>query len=450
MIYSLVFSALLYAVPFICSDYLWWLIFLFPVPLFYGALHQRFTFKDGLIWGVVAFGFQLSGIAIVVTEMLQGLLFLTIIPTLVLVFYFALCAGFWFWLTNGVSRLIKGASPIGIIVLWIFSLWLFIIWIDQYSLWILGRCEGDFFMHPLLPLATHPQLLRLVPCIGKPLLTLLFLTVPACSALFLYKKNKITLFIMGISVLPWFFFLLIAPTTQKRPDWIYTISTLPMIFAQSDDLGATIYAMQQQFCTAITQKPRTEIIIMPESSFYCDTLETRSELLALWDKGHLTKPVHIILGAFRKHNKKYRNCLYWVYDGKMQQCFDKKHAMPLIERELPWLSLDQQKHFFGTFWPIEPSLINRPLLSLNGTIELIPYICSELFFNEKPDDGWPKKTILAICNDYWFGMSRYPTYVQKLMLLIARFRAIQWQRPIIYVSFSCTMYCNQDGSAIRI
>jgi apolipoprotein N-acyltransferase len=90
---------------------------------------------------------------------------------------------------------------------------------------------------------------------------------------------------------------------------------------------------------------------------------------------------------------------------------------------------------------IKQSPNERPLLPLSDDISIVPYICSELFFNEYPDDIHGTMPIILISNDSWASIS----YVRHLMYLTVRFRAIQWQRDVLYVSYHYALLCDKKG-----
>ena len=101
--------------------------------------------------------------------------------------------------------------------------------------------------------------------------------------------------------------------------------------------------------------------------------------------------------------------------------------------------------YFKHFNEIMPSLNERPLLKIDDHVAFVPYICSELFFANKPTDLYPTVPIYALCNDRWTV-----GYVQKLMLRVAQYKAIEWQRPIIYVSFYYRSFINQFGQVFSV
>jgi apolipoprotein N-acyltransferase len=181
--------------------------------------------------------------------------------------------------------------------------------------------------------------------------------------------------------------------------------------------------------------------VLPESAFYSNHLNM-PELTHYWNAEYLSKDVHIIVGAFRWHETLYHNSLHWIYNGELQCCFDKRHAMILTERVpsffyCTWL----RDLYFKKFPELTASQLKRPKLEINKHISVVPYICSELFFNEYPDDTYADTPILAISNDRWFT-----SYVNRLMYLNARLKAVQWQRPIIYVSFLYQVYIDTCGN----
>ena len=67
-----------------------------------------------------------------------------------------------------------------------------------------------------------------------------------------------------------------------------------------------------------------------------------------------------------------------------------------------------------------------------------PYICSEFFFTEKFDT---EKTILVLINDAWFSAQ----YFKDLMVLYARYKAVELQRDIIYVGHIACYWIAKDG-----
>jgi len=450
--FLLCISAVLYVLPFMFSAYVWWLVFLFPIPLLYVALHENLAFTHGYVWGIFAFGLHLSGVLYSAFLMATGSYLLRLIPALFIILYESLSAGACFWLTGKLithfNILKQSWQRVGI---WVVTFSLFIYYVDQYCLLLFDRCEGYFLMHPLLPLVTKPALLRFLPTIGKPLLTIALLLIPATITMFLIKPQKKRFFAILIALLPWLSTGFFPHHNPQQPRWLNQVAAMPILFPKSVNLTGMMRTASTQFKKIISKKPDTKLIIMPESSFYCSSLVSTPELVNFWNEEHLGSQLNIVVGASRQEKDKQYNTLIWVKNGELQAYFDKRHGVPLTERIPSWFNFAFiQNLYFGKIATVATSANPRPKLHILDDTAFIPYICSELFFNEHPDDSHGEGTILAICNDMWFDTPYYPSYLQILMYRIAQFKAIQWQRDILYVSFSRAVYIDTMGNSLLI
>ena len=445
--FLLIISAVLYALSFMVSQQLWWLVFIFPIPLFYVALRGQLSFKYGYLWGIIFFSLHLSGVLFSIILIAKGSYFYRIIPSLFIILYESLFTAIIFWLANKITICSYLESKLFYkLLVWVAALWLFIHWVDWYCLWIFDKCEGCFFMHPLLPLVVRPQLLRLLPVIGKGLLSLLLLMVPACATIALKTRKQYAVILTMLFSFPWLISWLLPVTQSQPPTWVTKIAVLSTMFPRSVSLTGAVNAAGDQFKNILQQYPHVEFIVMPESSFYCSNL-TMTGLTTLWDEWHVGRSVDIVVGAFRWKKGKYYNSLHWIRNGIIQTCFDKRHAMILIERMPSWFDFwFIHDLYFKTVPEISPAQDKRLQLSIMKETAFVPYICSELFFNEHPDDEYPDIPILAICNDIWFHPLYYFSYVQTLMYLVAKFKAIQWQRNIVYVAFSQAVFLDKYGN----
>jgi len=121
--------------------------------------------------------------------------------------------------------------------------------------------------------------------------------------------------------------------------------------------------------------------------------------------------------------------------------------MLLSERLPDWLDVDWiRTRYFKNTPPVHAATNTRPLLKLSDRIAFVPYICSELFFNEYPDDHYPTHPILAVCNDHWAPLN----HTKYQLYLAARFKAIEWQRPIIYISYQYATCFMKNGFSHQI
>jgi len=438
----LVFSAVLYALPFLWSAHVWWLIFIFPIPLLYLTRIQNLSFMHGFVWGVIVFLLHLSGGICVVTRLAGESWLIGVLLGMGMILYQALFPAIIFWCTAIIIRFFQLQSPALRLCIWLSALALFIFWTDQYCMWVFGIQEGYPLMHPLLPLAQQPCLLVLLPIIGKQLLTMLLLLVPASFVLLIWYKNYRGLFLFESACVPWLLCSLMHVPHIQQPNWYRKIKSLPwMAHSCVDNPVVTIKVVGNQLKKIIAQYPEVEVVVMPESAFNVSNFEYLPELLQLWNAYHLSKPIHVVFGTCRAKEDNYYNSLHWVSNGVLQKCFDKKHAMLITERLSDWMDIDYMRTiYFKSDLSIARSSNNRTQLHMVAT-DFVPYICSELFFNHVPDDNYCQAPIIAIVNDTLLEGS----YIQNLLVLLARFRAMQWQRDIVYVSYTHSLFINKQG-----
>lgn len=448
---SLLFSALLYPLPFMFTASCWWLVFIFPFPLFYSIHKHALRFKHGFFWAIVTFTVHLSGPLYAAMLMAQGSWLIRIVPATIIIFYFALCTGIFFQLAWYVYR---NKNDYTRFITFFCMLTFFFTWLNKYCLWPCGLQEGYFLMHPLLPLTQHPQLLYPMTMVDISTATIVFtcllLCVPATAAFALRWTNNYSLFFFILSLVPWMFAYTVAIKQEPQPTWLSSLYCMPeMIFSHSSQSACLIQSMGKKLKTVIEHNNLVELIIMPESALNCTAFSDNPALMKLWGMQTLGKKIHIILGTFRWDGTHYHNSVYWMYDGTLRCFFDKRHAMLLVERLPNWLEGSCIQKLYFSFSPcVTIAQTSRPLMQITSEISFVPYICSELFFNEKPDDSYPAIPILALCNDSSFITPYYYSYVHKLMVLAARFKAVLWQRDIVYISYLCAHYINKNGTLV--
>jgi hypothetical protein len=502
----LLLSAILYALPFLLNEYCWWLVFIFPIPLLYVTRTVNLSFVHGYVWGCITFAIHLSGGIYVMIAMAHEWWPVGVALGVMIVLYQALFPACLFWgaaktiyftrflypfarLTpssvpsdgdpdwnevkigdkkyprvrlilqqvqderkkEGVERDCNGFLMARLFV-WIIALWLFIIWTDWYSMWIFGIQEGYPLMHPLIPLAQKPALLGLLPIIGKALLTGVFLLLPASVVLLLWYKNyKAGLFFCS-AIVPWLLCLWLGQAEREIPFWQNQIKSLPyMAYSVAKNPMVVVKVVGNQLKKIITQYPETDIIIMPESAFNVSNFANLPELIECWGAERLGKKIHVVFGASRWHNGNYYNSLHWVYNGVLQNCCDKRHAMLLSERLPLWMNNALMYQVYFSQAPVvEISSCERIKLFLSEGVDFIPYICSELFCNESPDDIYRDTPIMVLVNDSFFISSVCSLYIQQLLVLLARSKAIQWQRDIVYVSYAQSLFIDKFGGLRNI
>lgn len=445
--FFIICSAIFYAIPYTFEP-LYWVIFIFPIPLVYIGCQQNISFIHGYLWGFIVFSLHLrDGIAIII-NLSENYWWIGVIMSMTMILLQALFPAILFFCAQKLIKFFDIKSFFVRLFLWGGVLFFFIFWVDRYSLWCFGIPEGYPLMHPLIVLTRKPDLLLLLPILGKQLLTILFLFTSVSFVLLLrYKNKKALLLFVSISCI-WITSWLIGFKKEKRPFWYSYIKSLPyMIHSVGKNKEVTIKIIVQHIKNILTNNPETNIIIMPESALNIINLVDRPELLDFWNEKYIGKPIHIIFGTCRIDENICYNSLHWVHNGLLKECFDKKHTMLITEYLPNWMNYDFLRTlYFKRGFSINRSSNNRILLKISDDIQLVPYICSELFFNEYPDDCYDNIPIVAIVNDILL----YKSFMQRLLIMLARFKAIQWQREIIYISYSNSVFITQHALAEEI
>ena len=431
----LLLSATAYTLPFVAPFHFWWLTFLFPSFLFL-ALHQnKLLWTDLLIWSLTVSTVHLFPLGNAIIQMTSAPLYVQLLPTILLIMYVTL---YPFGLLIGITTLFHRFKPtlFAKLLIWTVSLWLYLLTVDYALFWIFGRMEGYVFMNPLLPLAAAPSLLILIHWLLMPFMLLLYCITTSMISWFLLRRSIANTMLLFLVIVVWIAPSLLIHSTQP-PAWLNQVGHLPMILPETmpAERGSVLIAYEVQ--QLAMQHPDLRLVIMPESAWNGLPLNEVSELPSLKD----LSVSHVIIGSFSLQDQIHYNSLYWFKRGQRAGQFDKCHAVPFIER-IPWGGqLLCTKLFFKKSDPICPTKKLRSPLIIDDSITLIPYICSELFMNNNIYDPASTHPILAACNDWWFGLS----YFRQLMLMVAQLRAIQWNRPILYISFYYAQYIDPYG-----
>jgi apolipoprotein N-acyltransferase len=417
----IIISALLYSLSYWYPTQLWWGT-LASIALLMN-LHMRSAnsaFLYGILWGVCAYTLHLYGIIIGIVHLAAHPTWWALLPGIFLVFYLALSTGFFWAVGIWCEKHYAQLPRLALRTVW---LWLYWLWITYGSLFFCGRFEGYLLVNPLLPWATHPQLLWPVSWFGVVGATF-FLCVLSTA---IQRKH----FVFGVIML--FFWINLARKNSVVPNpicWIKKIEVITTPITSISDDPSICFCITEHIACAYARNPNLCAIIFPESCVYPWRVCAESLLTSQVTCG--IEQCDYIVGSFYDDNGLYRNSCYWLRNGILQKRYDKRHAMPLIER-LPWFlqfSSTAKNLFFKTMPEIVPSLNERPLMQI-GNVQIVPYICSELFVNRLPDDDYPDLPIVAQINDRWA-----PNYLQEIIYLGAVMQAHAWQREILYVSYT--------------
>jgi apolipoprotein N-acyltransferase len=438
-------SALLYAIPYLVPGYCWWASLFFLVPLFRLVLGDSLTLKDGLWWSILAFNLHLCGVLEGLFLTGQGSCLVRLVPVLLLLLGVIGYGTLWFTISLWLCR-ITTVSFVKLTI-WVLTTWLFFLFLERGSLFFLGRWEGYLLTNPLVPLVQFPALLYFLPKVGSGIVLLFFVITQALFSSALYW-GKWWWFFVGLCMSVWLGGIVMwyhEPTNRFDSSTIVCGSAY---FISHDNITYGGRIIRDYCKMLLTQFPETDIIIFPETAIRCPILPGESQIVELFNAEQLGKPVTILTGGFRWDNNIYRNTVYWIHDGKVVDIFDKRHAMALTERAPSEYFLGKtsiiKDNYFKTFVGIVPNKHKRPVWKITESLEIVPYICSELFFNNMPDhahDSTSNCVIIALCNDDWVKRD----FMQYQMVMGARYRAIQWQIPIIYVAHFYQVYCGPHG-----
>lgn len=442
--YLLLFaSALLYATAFLYPHFFWWLVFVFPIPLFYTAIQNRITFLHGFFWGICTFSFHLFGVAQALTRMMHNSVFLGTTPIIFFIIVQSCIAGIFFYCTQKI--IVKYSTCLfSALLFWSSTLFLFISYIDRYCLFFCGRCEGYAIINPLIPLIQHHTLLTLLPYLGSSIMIIFLLFFSATITLFFIQQTACHFLYLNVCTLFWIISFLLPNYQEQIPHFVAQMGVVPEIFVTTDSIKTLIQSVGKRVQSMVRKNPEKTILIFPESSLYCDELSTINVSL-FWSEDFLGKKIDLIIGAFRKEDSRYFNCIYWFYDGIAQNYYNKQHSMVLTERIPTLFGPLVQQYYFKDFPERSAGTEPHPLFQLNKNCSVVPYICSELFFNEYPNDQYENYPILALCNDRWL-----PSYLQTIMYMIIQYKALLWRRQIVYVAFYHQFFCDIYGNITRV
>lgn len=446
-------SAILYPLSFIYPEHIGWMSFFSLIGLFIATYNYKLSFKEGFFWGLTIFFIHEFSIFYSLFFMAENHKIYVIFLTVILFLLQALITGIWFWLTTKIINLIKISNKNFNLTIWILSIWLYFLFITDYLFIPFNRFEGLILLHPLLPMIQFPSFLFGLPFLGKSLLTLCFLLSIEAFVIALYTKNIQKYIFYALAAIPWILNLSIKANfsgkSQSQPKFLHEMAYIPESFYNPSNNKKTFDEVSQKIKNLLEKYPLVNIVLLPESALYLCNLKEESQPIKKFCRDSLAKKIHIITGAFRQTKQKKYNTVYWIYDGQIKAWHDKKHSMLLTENLPNWAKSKWMNSAFFKDRPyIDPSSKPRKTFELSNNLKLIPYICSEIFFQDKPDiEEKDQKIVLSFCNDTWISDSNYLT---RLMELVNQFRAIQWQTDLIYISYSNGFYFSKKGNKIPL
>lgn len=441
----IIFSAILYALPFTLINSCWWIIAFFLIPLFYLAFKQQLTFFKSLCWGFLAITLHNIGEFYSSLVQIESSIFLGILIITVTNLYFAFHAAVIFTLASWISRLCTTQVPalnrLIQLIVWSCAFTLFFIFMSSYCFWIFIRPEGNPVTHPLVPLALHPALLMLVPLLGKQIVVFLLIIWQGILTLMIVQPCVSLAIIWSIITSTWLASTFFAQQ-EIPPTWLSRIGYLPRSIEQKLSVSYSARMLRCYITSILNADPEIDIILVPEDGFQSSNLNL-PQVCTQFDLQNITSNhIQLIIGAYRKEKEFSYNTLYWISDGHLLRYFDKTHTMILTEKTPPIFGFNLFKKLDQGKIPLSTGTNARPIFDLDLDIKLIPYICSEFYLHDEPDDNFTNETILAICSEKWIQLS----CIKDRLFLLARLQALAWQRNILYITYHFGVFITKHGN----
>jgi apolipoprotein N-acyltransferase len=317
--------------------------------------------------------------------------------------------------------------------------------------------NGLTVANPLITLVNKPLFLIPLPYIGTMgLWSLILIFQLLISVVFIQCASR-TCLLIAITVIALASLSILSDesTTNATPSYLDTIGYIAPPEREhanhwdtSQEITQKIFALRQRY-------PEVAIFCMPESS--CKfALNNYPSMTASWLDAVLHDDCSLLIGSHRQHENKLFNCLYCVQKGPIISTYDKRSPMPFGEYvPFPWntiksveqLFLNNKRKFYAGD-STAPSILTER----NG-FTCIPQICYELYFSSG-DPGITIKVklphdipVLGISNDTWFAKT---PYFQQLLLLLCRYRAVEWNRPILYIAHTGGWWLSEDGAIVTL
>lgn len=455
--FLIILSGVAYGLSFLFIEKFWWTIFFSIYLIYYSALRFELKFRHGFVWAFTLFGLSLSGIFYSLFQMAEaGAIYVLLIALLSLI-YVSVYGGLLFKISQFFSnytfkKLFKNEimprnfSLLASVLIWSIILVIFFEFLLNALLWPFGILEGLILAHPLLPLTQHPNTLFVLLKLGVTLAT--FCLCFFLGLLAIPKERHLPRLILPLIV---FFALYIKAfriPKEKRPHWLKEIVYVPKSFYNGNNFDKSIKQAAVAINKITKEHNKIKLILFPESALYLCCLDQWKEKIKEWSNINRLSNVSIIIGGLRSANKETYNTVYWIQNGKIKGWYDKQHAMVLTERLPYWADTPELRKLYYSVRPIiDVGKSKRPTFKISNNLSVIPYICSEIFFKNYPDFDYPKEyPIISLCNDNWVFMP----YLEKLMRAVNKFRAIQWSRHVIYVSYSHGFLYMPSGKRFKI
>lgn len=465
MAYTVIVSAILYALAFVYPVFGFVLIIAALSLLFYGALDQQYTLIDGLLWGSAVYVVHALPLSTYLHTYSRTSI--ALVGWILFGLYTASYAGVWFFLTSFICSAIDNKYILFYkLIVWMLTTFLYIQVMTTCFLWIFDICEGYCCLHPLVPLMETKALRSLVYYLGIHITTFIII-ITACVLVFFWASNyKKLLLLMAAFLLSVYWYADQSYTSTAKPSWLSQVAYASVPFDTSlktnaHEIGLQVLTVLQKTRDAF---PDATLLLMPESTFpYC--LQEYDAIMRMWRAWVLNSPEYrqaagLMLGAHRNsscNSRVYNTCYYCTSDGVLEH-YDKIHGLFFAERlpeyfkkSLSFFNFYQSKNYnilknklkknscSDKNKYFEQAFDSGTVFKWNDQI-IVPFICSEFFFGSVKQVE--SDTILCLVNDAWFGYR----YMRNILFLNAVLRACDEHKTILYVSHARGTWIDQYGN----
>lgn len=419
-------SALLQAAAFIFPQYLYWISFFALIPLFIQPVPMK-AMKSGFVWGIVFFAVGFLGLLPFLYSFGHGVL--RYVPYLILVAYFSTLSGCWFVCAQYLSNLFHHT------IAWALATILYAGFLYYVALLPLGQFHGIPLFNPLVPLAECPVLVYAASYIGVMGLTMVLIGLQACIAYGIVSRTYPI--VLGIFIVPFVVGFFVPSTSVPTLTNVGYLKPTGGNHSFPCDVAGDVAQRMKELCK---RYPQVKFIVLPEGAFRfpLHKVPAAVELLA-----QESGDIELIFGSHRTWQGNYYNCMYRLYKGILQHLYDKELCVPFAEYvPAPWARMPfLSQLFLDGYKSLTPSSKRAEVCSC-AHLKMIPQICYDLYFRPFEPGGQAALDIpiLLLTNDGW-----YPVYLQHLLFLLARLRAIAWGRDIWYIAHTGGWWLGKCG-----
>lgn len=427
-------SALCCASAFIIPPWCAELQFVGWVLLWYCVIQyqERIGLVQACIWGALFYGVYWYGIACFLwmhAQKFQEIAFIFLLS------YSVSTVLGWFFIASAPRRVLVRTYPRIKSICWIASAVMYLWWVDTHFFWIFGQ-KGNQLAWVWLPFLVRQWSWHIAACFSRHFLTAVWVIGTAGVAVSLARYFYTTLLWCIGS-----YTILLFSCWMSQPSTLIKMPSVCCVVPRSQSREQETYWERAHNIEILLQHAHkttgADLFIFPESAFPY-ALNHVPEVLSLWKSA----PGICVLGAhYQKKGKLYNS--FYVFDTQSSRItyrYDKKsplfftETIPTFWKKLSWC----HQLFLTNNLPFNKGK-QRTTLFLKKLGSLSPYICADLFMKRNPCK--PADYSICIVNDSWFASS----YIPRLMFLHARYKALQSQQNIIYVSYTYQYLLAPDG-----